>query len=206
MKVLNCTCHPKSLKLTYSSCFLHPSLEMPRLSEIDNMQVWVHTSIEGQLVCHENRVYGGEIWRVQVPVAASTAFSASWTVLWGLERLAWRPLWPWAERTLRKRTSLALKKATMKGCFSWDPLPVTSPASRGFLLWPTEGAEGTKLMRVSTNRWRSQQHTSNTLLNNNFYMLIWPQEPQSELELCENPLCTFTKYVVVLLTTVLKEH
>ncbi len=39
MKVLNYTCHPRSLKLTYSSCFLHPSLEMPRLPEIENMHV-----------------------------------------------------------------------------------------------------------------------------------------------------------------------
>lgn len=85
------------------------------------------------------RSHDCEIWRVQVPVAASTAFNASWTVLWGLERLDWRPLWPWAERMLRKRTSLALKKATMKGCLSWGPLPVTSPASWGFLFWPTEG-------------------------------------------------------------------
>lgn len=79
MKVLNYTCHPKSLKLTYSSCFLHPSLEIPRLSEIKNMLVKVIPSM--------TRIYNGEIWRVRVPFAASTAFSASWTVLWGLERL-----------------------------------------------------------------------------------------------------------------------
>lgn len=71
-----------------------------------------------------------------IPVAASTAFSASWTVLCGLERLEWRPLWPWAERMWRKRTSLDLKKATRKACFSWTPLPVNSPASRGVLLKP----------------------------------------------------------------------
>lgn len=50
MKVLNYTCHPKSLKLTYSSCFLHPSLVMPRLSEGEKMHVWVHTSIKVQKV------------------------------------------------------------------------------------------------------------------------------------------------------------
>lgn len=91
------------------------------------------------------RVYYNEIWKVEAPVAASTALSASWTVLWGLERLDWRPLCPWAERTLRKRTSLALKKATMKGCLSWGPLPVTSPASWGFLLWPAEGDRVNKM-------------------------------------------------------------
>lgn len=84
-------------------------------------------------------VCGDEIWRGQTPVAASTAFSASCTVFWDLERLDWRPLWPGAERMLRKRTSLALKKATMKGCLSWGPLPVNSPASWGLLLWPTGG-------------------------------------------------------------------
>lgn len=133
MKILFLTCQPRSLKLTYSSCFLHPSLEIPRLSEIENMQMWCQSWLIKILS------YDDEFVFFQAPVAASTAFSASWTVLWGLERLDWRPFWPWAERTLRNRTSLVLKKTTKKGCLSWGTLPVTKPASREFLLWPTGG-------------------------------------------------------------------
>lgn len=140
MKVANHTCHPKSLKLTYSSCFLQPSLEIPEFSEIRNMR---RNNDNSQSVSLSVILFPTQrnknLWRVQAPFAASTAFSASWTVLCGLEPLEWRPLWPWAERMLRKRTSLALKKATMNGCLSWGLLPVTRPASWGFFIWPTKG-------------------------------------------------------------------
>lgn len=93
---------------------------------IDLVAIWlIHCAPSGCSIC--------------VPAAASATFSASWGVLGFLERLGLRPLWPWAERTLRRRTSVALKKATMKGCLSWGPLPSSSPTSLGFILWPLGG-------------------------------------------------------------------
>lgn len=65
--------------------------------------------------------------------------SASW-LLALLERLGLRCLLPpCAERMLRMWTSVALKKATMKGCLLWGPLRPTSPATHGFTLWPAGG-------------------------------------------------------------------
>ena len=56
-----------------------------------------------------------------------------------LDRLGLRCLAFPAERMLRRCTSVALKKATMKGCLFWGPLRPISPAVRGFTLSPTEG-------------------------------------------------------------------
>lgn len=65
--------------------------------------------------------------------------SASWPLA-VLERLGLRCLLPpCAERMLRIWTSVALKKATMKGCLLWGPLRPTSPATHGFTLWPAGG-------------------------------------------------------------------
>lgn len=65
--------------------------------------------------------------------------SASWPLA-VLERLGLRCLLPpCAERILRMWTSVALKKATMKGCLLWGPLRPTSPATHGFTLWPAGG-------------------------------------------------------------------
>ena len=138
-----------------------------------------------------SNVYSDDIWKGQTPVAASTAFSASCTVLWGLERLDCRPLWPWAERMLRKRTSLALKKATMKGCLSWGPLPVSSPTSWVLLLWPTGG---------DTDQ-EGEQDLGESHSTINCLILIWPQQPHSWLELCEHPLQRFTQYVMIVFGT-----
>ena len=49
-----------------------------------------------------------------------------------------------AALTDRRSTSLALKKATMNGCFDWGPCRPTRPADFTLMLWPgaEEGALG----------------------------------------------------------------
>lgn len=49
-----------------------------------------------------------------------------------------------AALTDRRSTSLALKKATMNGCFDWGPCRPTRPADFTLMLWPgtKEGALG----------------------------------------------------------------
>lgn len=59
---------------------------------------------------------------------------ASW-FLGGLERFWLRCLAP-VERALRRWTSVALKKATMKGCLFWGPCRPMRPANLGLTLCP----------------------------------------------------------------------
>lgn len=81
--------------------------------------------------------------------------NASWPLA-VLERLGLRCLLPpCAERMLRMWTSVALKKATMKGCLLWGPLRPTSPATHGFRLWP-EG--GDREMFASRNHVKHKWH------------------------------------------------
>lgn len=71
--------------------------------------------------------------------ATFAILSDSWLFA-ALERLVLRCLPPPdAERMLRRCTSVALKKATMKGCLFWGPLRPISPATRGLILSPVEG-------------------------------------------------------------------
>lgn len=68
--------------------------------------------------------------------ATLATLSASWLFA-PLDRLGLRCLVPpEAERILRRCTSVALKKATMKGCLFWGPLRPISPATRGLILSP----------------------------------------------------------------------
>lgn len=59
---------------------------------------------------------------------------------------------PPAERGERMRTSLTLKKATMKGCFSHAPSRPTNPASLGLILWPAAKGRSAR----ETSRWTSE--------------------------------------------------
>lgn len=71
--------------------------------------------------------------------ATLATLSASWLFA-PFERLGLRCLPPpGAERMLRRCTSVALKKATMKGCLFWGPLRPIRPAIRGLMLSPVGG-------------------------------------------------------------------
>lgn len=71
--------------------------------------------------------------------ATLATLRASWLFA-PLERLGLRCLPPPdAERMLRRCTSVALKKATMKGCLFCGPLRPISPATRGLMLSPAGG-------------------------------------------------------------------
>ena len=61
-----------------------------------------------------------------------------------LERF-WLRCLPPVERVLRRWTSVALKKATMKGCLFWGPCRPIRPANLGLMLCPRrEGVKGTE--------------------------------------------------------------
>lgn len=78
---------------------------------------------------------GGLPWPSGGDVPATLATRrASW-FLGVLERFWLRCLLP-AERVLRRWTSVALKKATMKGCLFWGPCRPIRPASLGLMLCP----------------------------------------------------------------------
>lgn len=78
---------------------------------------------------------GGLPWPSSGDVPATLATRrASW-FLGVLERFWLRCLLP-AERVLRRWTSVALKKATMKGCLFWGPCRPIRPASLGLMLCP----------------------------------------------------------------------
>lgn len=80
-----------------------------------------------------------QYWKQTHTPAILATRSASWPLV-VFERLGLRCLLlPCAERMLRMWTSVALKKATMKGCLLWGPLRPTSPATHGFTLWPVGG-------------------------------------------------------------------
>lgn len=68
-----------------------------------------------------------------VPATLATR-RASW-FLGVLERFWLRCLLP-VERVLRRWTSVALKKATMKGCLFWGPCRPIRPANLGLMLCP----------------------------------------------------------------------
>lgn len=71
--------------------------------------------------------------------ATLATLRASWLFA-PLERLGLRCLPPPdVERMLRRCTSVALKKATMKGCLFCGPLRPISPATRGLMLSPAGG-------------------------------------------------------------------
>lgn len=75
--------------------------------------------------------------------AASANLRASWleggVCLGVFGRFGFLCLCPGAERTLRKRTPVALKNATMNGCLFWGPWLPTSPATLGFTRSPVGG-------------------------------------------------------------------
>lgn len=65
---------------------------------------------------------------------------------------------PPAERGERMRTSLTLKNATMKGCFSQAPSRPTNPASLGLILRPGAKAHGAHEPSAAIwDRWDSKQ-------------------------------------------------
>lgn len=75
--------------------------------------------------------------RERLPATLAT-LSASW--LLAPLRLGLRGFPPPdVERMLRRCTSVALKKATMKGCLFWGPLRPIRPATRGLMLSPAGG-------------------------------------------------------------------
>lgn len=80
--------------------------------------------------------------------ATLAILSASW-FLGVLERF-WLRCLPAVERTLRKCTSVALKKATMKGCLFWGPWRPIRPASLGLTLCP--GREAAEVGKVGAGR------------------------------------------------------
>lgn len=68
------------------------------------------------------------------PPEALEARDTSWA---GVERFrACCRRRPGADRALRTWTSLALKKATMKGCLFWGPCRPIRPANLGLMLCP----------------------------------------------------------------------
>ena len=90
--------------------------------------------------------------------------SASWPLA-PLDRLGLRCLAPPdAERMLRRCTSVALKKATMKGCLFWGPLRPISPATRGLMLSPAGGGRERREVRGSI-----EHRTTALLLQSHLY-------------------------------------
>lgn len=84
--------------------------------------------------------------------ATLATLSASWLFA-PFERLGLRCLPPpVAERMLRRCTSVALKKATMKGCLFWGPLRPTRPAVRGLILSPVGGDREDSATGVQTDQ------------------------------------------------------
>jgi hypothetical protein len=80
--------------------------------------------------------------------ATLAILSASW--FFGvLERFWLRCLLP-VDRVLRRWTSVALKKATMKGCLFWGPCRPIRPASLGLMLCPRQ--EVANAQRVGRRR------------------------------------------------------
>lgn len=87
---------------------------------------------------NQHRLYIQHTHFLTLPATLAT-LSASWLFA-PLDRLGLRCLAPpGAERMLRRCTSVALKKATMKGCLFWGPLRPISPATRGLMLSPVGG-------------------------------------------------------------------
>lgn len=79
--------------------------------------------------------------RPGIPATLATR-RASW-FLGVLERF-WLRCLPPVERVLRRWTSVALKKATMKGCLFWGPCRPIRPANLGLMLCPRrEAVKGT---------------------------------------------------------------
>lgn len=68
-----------------------------------------------------------------------------------LERF-WLRCLPPVERVLRRWTSVALKKATMKGCLVWGPCRPIRPASLGFTLCPRREAAKCKKEQLEEGR------------------------------------------------------
>lgn len=108
--------------------------------------------------------------------------SASWPLA-VLERLGLRCLLPpCAERMLRMWTSVALKKATMKGCLLWGPLRPTSPATHGLTLWP---AGGDREMSASMYNVKHERHGAYIpqAIKNLIYFLLYSWTLRKTLEL-----------------------
>lgn len=61
---------------------------------------------------------------------------ASW--FFGVLERFWLRCLPPVDRMLRRWTSVALKKATMKGCLFWGPCRPIRPANLGLMLCPAE--------------------------------------------------------------------
>lgn len=66
--------------------------------------------------------------------ATLAILSASW--FFGVLERFWLRCLPPVDRMLRRWTSVALKKATMKGCLFWGPCRPIRPANLGLMLWP----------------------------------------------------------------------